>query len=50
VLYSDFHAKRVNDPNGRIYKADLPAVRGTTYQNINDSKVFQVWDYFSRNH
>jgi len=50
VLYSDFHAKRVRDPGGRIYAANLGPIRPWTYSGIEDAKVYMVWDYFSRNH
>lgn len=52
VLYSDFHARRVVDPGGKIRKANLNAVRyHANSMNYTDSarKVFQVWDYFSKN-
>ncbi|MBI4578834.1 MAG: prepilin-type N-terminal cleavage/methylation domain-containing protein [Planctomycetes bacterium] len=49
VLFSDFHARRVTDPNGKIYNANLTAMRPWTYDTIQDAKVFQVWDYFSKN-
>lgn len=48
VLYVDYHARRVNDPNGQIYNANLSAVRSENYRPEH-MKVFQVWDYFSKN-
>ena len=50
VLYSDFHARRVPDPQGRIHAATLTAVRPWEYDGVNgnDGKVYRVWDYFSR--
>ncbi|NLX21847.1 MAG: type II secretion system protein [Phycisphaerae bacterium] len=50
VLYSDFHARRVVDPGGRIGTAQLGPIRPWQYPGINDAKVYLVWDYFSRNH
>jgi prepilin-type N-terminal cleavage/methylation domain-containing protein len=49
VLYSDYHAKWVNDPSRRIYKMNSPPLY-STYNGINNARVFMVWDYFSRNH
>ena len=46
VLYSDFHARRVNDPNGKIYNANMGAPRP---DRAYDARIFQVWDYFSKN-
>ena len=48
VLFSDFHAKRVRDPDRRITKAFVYSHINATYQGI-DHKDFQVWEYFSRN-
>jgi prepilin-type N-terminal cleavage/methylation domain-containing protein len=51
VLFSDIHAKRVLDPGGKIHKAGLTPVRPWSYGGINgnETKVYMVWDYFSRN-
>lgn len=50
VLFSDFHAKRVLDPGGKIHNAGLNPVRPWSYGGINgnETKVYMVWDYFSR--
>jgi hypothetical protein len=52
VLFSDFHAKRVRDPAGKIHGAQLGAVRPWSTGGINGdaAKVFMVWDYFARSH
>ncbi len=51
VLFGDFHARRINDPNGKIHAAGLTPVRPWSYNgvNANEMKVYAVWDYFSRN-
>jgi prepilin-type N-terminal cleavage/methylation domain-containing protein len=51
VLFGDFHARRVNDPAGRIHAAGLTPVRPWSYggATANELKVYAVWDYFSRN-
>ncbi len=51
VLYGDFHARRVVDPQGKIHAAGLTPVRPWSYGGINgnETKVYMVWDYFSRN-
>jgi prepilin-type N-terminal cleavage/methylation domain-containing protein len=51
VLYGDYHAKRVVDPQGKIHAAGLTPVRPWTYYGTtdNETKVYMVWDYFSRN-
>ena len=51
VLFGDFHAKRVIDPNGQIHAADLNPVRAWTHSGFdpNEAKVYKVWDYFSQN-
>ncbi|HOB75817.1 MAG TPA: type II secretion system protein [Phycisphaerae bacterium] len=49
VLYGDFHAKRVIDPHGKIFAAQLGPVRPFSYDGINGAgRVYQVWDYFGR--
>lgn len=50
VLYSDLHARRVVDPQGQIHAAQLTPVRYNNAGGPNVTKVFKVWDYFSRNH
>jgi prepilin-type N-terminal cleavage/methylation domain-containing protein len=50
VLYSDFHARGVHDPGGRIRAANLGPIRPWRYGGIEEAKVYMVWDYFSRNH
>ncbi|MDM8009169.1 MAG: type II secretion system protein [Phycisphaerae bacterium] len=50
VLYSDLHAKRVVDPQGQIHTAQLTPVRYNNAGGPNVTKVFKVWDHFSRNH
>jgi len=50
VLYSDLHAKRVVDPQGQIHAAQLTPVRYNNAGGPNVTKVFKVWDHFSRNH
>ncbi len=51
VLYSDYHAKRVLDPNGQIHTADLIPVHAifSSQRVDNDNKVYKVWEYFSKN-
>lgn len=50
VLYGDFHARRVVDPQGQIHAAGLTPVRYNGSASLNVTRVFKVWDYFSRNH
>ncbi len=59
VLFSDYHVRWVYDPSQKIYNAGIkpPYSYGTKssngtysgYAGINGSKVYIVWDYFSRN-
>jgi len=52
VLFGDFHAKRVPDPGGQIHAADLNPIAARTHSPgpvNNETKVYKVWDYFSRN-
>lgn len=48
VLYSDFHAKRVSDPYGKIHAAKLTPIRPDRYDK-NEIMVYRIWDYFSAN-
>ncbi len=47
VLYTDFHARWVLDPGGRIHNAQIGDARHE-YPGILHCQVFQVWDYFSQ--
>lgn len=51
VLFSDFHAKRVVDPEGQIHAAGLqPILAGhNAGVDLNGFKVYKVWDHFSSN-
>ncbi|MGQ9651926.1 MAG: type II secretion system protein [Phycisphaerae bacterium] len=49
VLYSDYHAKRVPDPAGKIIKGVGGGSRYTPGDLATAGKAFMVWDYFSRN-
>ncbi len=48
VLFGDFHARRVVDPQGKIQAANIGPLRPASYGGIGDAKVYLVWDYFSR--
>lgn len=48
VLFSDYHARRVPDPNGKIIRGVGGGSR-YTQGNLMNAKAFMVWDYFSRN-
>jgi prepilin-type processing-associated H-X9-DG protein len=48
VLFGDFHARRVIDPEGKIRAADLGPIRPWKYYGIEEAKVYLVWDFFSR--
>jgi hypothetical protein len=50
VLYGDLHARRVIDPQGQIHAALLKPIRYNGPGGANATRVFKVWDYFSRNH
>ncbi len=49
VMFSDFHARRIPDPRGRIIKG----TGGGSVYNTGDiatrGQAFMVWDYFGRN-
>lgn len=47
VLFTDFHARWILDPQGRIHAASIGDARHA-YPGINGCKVFQVWEYFSQ--
>jgi prepilin-type N-terminal cleavage/methylation domain-containing protein len=47
VLYSDYHARRVPDPAGKIIKGVGGGSRYTQGQLSTGGKPFMVWDYFA---
>jgi prepilin-type N-terminal cleavage/methylation domain-containing protein len=52
VLYGDFHAKRVVDPNAKINKTSISSGReGDPFEMTGSFGLqYQVWDYFSKSH
>ena len=46
VLYGDFHAKLVPDPNGCIRRGTGGGTGYTTGQPFDRGKPYMVWDYF----